>query len=74
MLGTAEFSPFIVIDCVSKPWRVHNGEFEFDSFLLDVDRVFGDLNRLINTLCYRKHTILTHQLKRCTLMYMLHYC
>lgn len=47
-------SPFCVVDGVSKPWCVYDGEPQFDSFLLDADCVFDDVNRLIDPIC--KHT------------------
>ena len=43
-------SPLVVVDSVSKPRRVYDGELELDSFLFDVYCVFDDLHGLVNTL------------------------
>lgn len=40
------YTPLCVIDGVSKTWRVHDGQFQFNTFLLDVHSVFDDLHRL----------------------------
>lgn len=44
-------SPFCVVDSVSEPRCVYDGEPHFDSFLFDADGVFDDVDRLINPFC-----------------------
>lgn len=43
-------SPLVVVDGVSKPWRIYDGQLEFDAFLLYVYSVFDDLHGLVNAL------------------------
>lgn len=54
-------SPLIVVDGVSEPRRVDDGQLELHPFLFDVYSVFDDLHSLVYTLCrggVRKETIL----------------
>lgn len=44
-------SPCCVVDSISKPWRVYNGEPQFDSFLLDADGVLDNVDRLTDPFC-----------------------
>ena len=44
-------SPLIVVDGVSEPRRVHDGQLELHALLLDVYSVLDDLHCLTNTLC-----------------------
>lgn len=46
--GSQADAPFCVIDCVSEPWRVYDGEPQSDSFLLDADCVFDDVDCLFD--------------------------
>lgn len=48
---TSMSSPPRVVDGVSEPRRVYDGEPQFDSFLLDADRVFDDADGLIDSFC-----------------------
>lgn len=43
-------SPLVVVDGVSEPWCIYDGQLEFDAFLLNVYSVFDDLHSLINAL------------------------
>lgn len=49
-----EPSPFCVVDGVSEPRRVYDGEPQFDPFLLDADRVFDDVDCLMDPVCGHK--------------------
>lgn len=40
--------PFCVVDGVSEARRVDDGEPQLDSFLLDADRVFDDVDGLVD--------------------------
>lgn len=42
--------PFSVVHSVPKPRGIHNGEFQFDTFLLYIHRVFGDFYSLCDSL------------------------
>lgn len=44
-------SPLIVVDGVSEPRRVYDGQLELNSFLFDVYSVFDDLHSLVYALC-----------------------
>lgn len=44
-------SPLIVVDGISEPRRVYDGQFELHALLLDVYSVFDDLHCLAYTLC-----------------------
>lgn len=44
-------SPLVVVDGVAEPRRVHDGQLELHSFLLDVYSVFDELYGLVNALC-----------------------
>lgn len=46
-----ETLPFAVVDGVSKPGGVHDGQLEFHALLLNVHRVLCDLHRLTDSLC-----------------------
>lgn len=48
--------PFSVVDSVTKSRRVHDGELQFDAFLLNVHRVFGDFYRLSDSLWARERS------------------
>lgn len=48
---TEEASPFAVVDGVSEPGGVHDGQLQLHALLLDVHRVLGDLHRLADSLC-----------------------
>lgn len=50
-MNRSSSSPLIVVDGVSKPRRVHNGQLELNPFLFDVYSVFDDLHSLVYTLC-----------------------
>lgn len=39
-------SPVCIVYGVSKPWRVYDGEPQFDSFFLDANCVFDDVDGL----------------------------
>lgn len=41
--------PFCVVECVSEPRCVDDGEPQFDSFLLDADCVFDDVDSLVDS-------------------------
>lgn len=45
------FVPFSVVHSISESWSVHDGELEFDAFLFYIHRVFGDFDRLRDSLC-----------------------
>lgn len=47
-------SPFCVVDSVSKPRRVYDGEPQFDSLFLDANGVFDDVDSLRDAFC--RHT------------------
>lgn len=42
--------PFSVVDSIPKSRRVHDSELEFDAFLLNIHRVFGDFYCLSDSL------------------------
>lgn len=46
-------SPFCVVDGISEPWRVYDGEPQFDSFLLNANGVFDDGDCSTDPLCKR---------------------
>lgn len=48
-------SPFCVVDSVSEPRCVYDGEPQFDSFLLDANCVFDDVDCLIDPVCRHIH-------------------
>lgn len=48
-------SPFCVVDRVSEPRCVYDGEPHFDSFLLDANCVFDDVDCLIDPVCRHIH-------------------
>lgn len=48
---TEEASPFAVVDGVSEPGGVHDGQLQLHALLLDVHRVLGDFHRLADSLC-----------------------
>lgn len=48
-------SPFCVVDGVSEPRRVYDGEPQSDSFLLNANCVFDDVHCLIDPLCRHTH-------------------
>ena len=48
-----QFDPFVplsVVYSISKPRRVHDGEFQFHTFLFYIHRVFGDFYSLCDSL------------------------
>lgn len=46
-------SPLAVVDGVSEPGGVHDGQLQLHALLLDVHRVLRDLHRLTDPLCGR---------------------
>lgn len=53
---TKKTSPFAVVDGVSEPGGVHDGQLQLHALLLDVHRVLGDLHRLTDSLCRVRNT------------------
>lgn len=60
-------SPFCVVDGVSEPWRVYDGQPQFDSFLLNANGVFDDGDCSTDPLCKR-----TQFVQRCMRSHMCH--
>lgn len=48
-------SPLCVVDGISEPWCVYDGEPQFDSFLLNANGVFDDVDCLIDPFCRHTH-------------------
>lgn len=48
-MGPVGGPPSCVVERVSEPRRVYDGEPQFDSFLLDADCVFHDVDSLVDS-------------------------
>lgn len=55
VLRLTKTSPFAVVDGVSEPGGVHDGQLQLHALLLDVHRVLRDLHRLTDSLWGQKH-------------------